>query len=47
MRQGDSLSPHLFVIVMEALCQLLKRAIEGGFLSTCIVGVFGREGVMV
>ena len=32
LRQGDPLSPYLFVIVMEALSCLLKRVKEGGFL---------------
>ena len=33
LRQQDPLSPYLFVIAMEALSCLLKRAKEGGFLS--------------
>ena len=32
---------------MEAFSQLLKRAMDGGFISTCNVGGFGREGVKV
>jgi hypothetical protein len=32
LRQGDSLSPLLFVVVMEALNKLLMRAEEGHFL---------------
>ena len=33
LRQGDPLSPYLFMIVMEALSCLFKRAKEGGVLS--------------
>ena len=40
LREGDLLSPYLFVIVMESFSQLLKRAVDGGFISTCNVGGF-------
>ena len=31
LRQGDSLSPSLFVMGMEVLCVLIRRAMKGGF----------------
>ena len=42
LRQGDPLSPYLFVIGMEALSCLLKRAVEGNFIYGCRFG--SRDG---
>jgi hypothetical protein len=38
LRQGDSLSSFLFVIVMEALSRMLSATFNGGFLSCFSVG---------
>ena len=42
LRQGDPLSPYLFVMGMEVLSVLIRRAIEEGFLLGCRIR--GRKG---
>ena len=37
LRQGDPLSPYLIVMRMEVLDVLIRRAMEGGYLSGCII----------
>ena len=47
LRQGDPLSPYLFVITMEVFSCLLRRAISGGFLSGWRVRDRSGEGVQI
>ena len=47
LKQRGSLSPYLFVIAMEALSCMLKRALEGSFLTPCQVSGKGNERVDV
>ena len=35
--QGDPLSPYLFVMGMQVLSVLIRRAVEGGFISGCSI----------
>ena len=47
LRQGDPLSPYLFVIVMEVFSCLMRRVISGGFLSRWRVRGRGGEGILI
>ena len=47
LRQGDYLSPHLFVMGMEVLSVLIRRPVEGGFISGCSIRRGKRQAVNI
>jgi hypothetical protein len=47
IRQGDSLSPMLFVIVMEAFSRLIDKATGAGMLSSFSVGRLDFDPLVV
>ena len=47
LRQGDPLSPYLFMIAMEVFRCLLRRAISGGFLSGWWVRDRSGDGILI
>ena len=47
VKQGDPLSPFLFVIVMEAFSRMVKASVDHGLFSGFVVGNRGSEQVHI
>ena len=47
LRQGDLISPYLFMIGMKALKMLVQQPVEGNLLSSSRVAIKGGEGEVI